>query len=101
MRFKVGDKVILREDSIFNNGDSSNPIGVIGTVCWVGRGYNLPVEVLWREVLFESKNSYRESDLMIAVHGTKLNKTLYPDYKIITVDNKEFLVENTNDGGNK
>jgi hypothetical protein len=100
MKFKVGDKVILREDHTYGK-NYNNPIGTIGTVCWVDRGYNLPVEVLWELTDFNVKNSYKESDLMIAVHSNKLNKVLYPDYKIITVDNKEFLVENTNDGGNE
>jgi hypothetical protein len=99
MRFKVGDKVILREDSIFNNGYFNNPIFEVGEVVLIKQIiYGLPINVKWKTGF---TNSYKESDLQHIVYNCKLNKVLYPDYKIITVDNKEFLVENTNDGGNK
>lgn len=32
MGFKVGDRVSLREDSVWDNGLQTNPIGVVGRV---------------------------------------------------------------------
>ena len=57
----VGSRVVLREDSEWNNGDEANPLGVAGEVVLirVNKG-DFPVKVKWEN---SRSNTYHYRDL--------------------------------------
>ena len=56
MKFKIGDRVRLREDSRWNDNTVANPFGIEGVI----QGVGLPIEVLWGN---GKTNYYEETDL--------------------------------------
>jgi hypothetical protein len=99
MRFKVGDYVSYKKHyTAFDN-----ELFEISKVYKISQIKMNSSDDLLHEILLEDISNYfvYSTQITKAFHANKLNKVLYPDYKIITVDNKEFLVENTNDGGNE
>jgi len=93
-KFKVGDYVLYKEHyTVFDK--EAFEIGKIYQISEISNVHPIT------EITFEGIEDYFVYPAQIAevFNATKINKALYPDYKIIIVDNKEFLVENTNDGG--
>jgi hypothetical protein len=70
VKFKVGDKVFLRPESINNDGYHNNPLNVIGIVTRI-LTYVLPVSVEWSN---STENVYYHEDLIPA---SKLGRYLY------------------------
>lgn len=69
MKFKIGDRVRLREDHLYNRRGPSNPLGVVGIVISF-ESISLELRVEWANGF---KNSYKHQDLFPA---TKLDKLL-------------------------
>jgi hypothetical protein len=65
--FKVGDKVTLNKDSVWNDGFTSNPIGVVGVVNAVKTiddpESGLPIQVKWSDS--NRTNAYNHEDLTL------------------------------------
>lgn len=66
MIFKVGDRVLLRADSVWSTPpDSSNPLGIKGVVKEIRDGALLPIRVDWDNGKF---NHYAAKDLDLVEH---------------------------------
>ena len=59
--FKVGDKVLLREDSEWNNGREANPLEIEGAVIAIEAFDEDWIVVDWGESV---TNSYKSKDLI-------------------------------------
>lgn len=61
MKFKIGDRVLIRKDSEYYGKDKDhNPANVVGVVSYIFDDDDHPYWVDWSE---EYANSYREYDL--------------------------------------
>lgn len=60
MAIKIGDRVKIRKDSKYYGRDYSNPMDVIGEVCYINPDSSYSITVDWSN---EHSNVYRESDL--------------------------------------
>lgn len=69
MKFRIGDRVKLREDHPFNRYTKANPLGVVGTVISF-ENVSLELRVKWEN---GTSNSYKHVHLRPA---TKLDKLL-------------------------
>lgn len=78
MKFKIGDKVYLREDSLWNNGSAANPLNVVGTID--EDNYD-DYGVMWSNGIHNS--SYSDYDLVLATEQTptvsNFNQTDYDE----------------------
>jgi hypothetical protein len=77
-KFKVGDRVLLREASRFYEEgylDVANPLGILGTIEKVKVKGGLPIQVKWNN---GELNAYTEIDLDKAtIPDSKLARNLY------------------------
>lgn len=60
--FKIGDKVYLREDSEWNDGESSNPLNIVGVVIELTPYDTFAYIVKWDN---GENNSYNAEDLLL------------------------------------
>jgi hypothetical protein len=77
-KFKVGDRVIIREDSQYYGDGKYNPVNLIGEVFNIWDTSPLSISVRWKNNIL---NHYSPTDLEFAIVDNKINRVLYPDYK--------------------
>lgn len=67
--FKIGDVVYLREDSYWNSGSASNPLGVVGTVDQINiEEDDYDYGVMWSNG--KHNGCYSDDDLTLATEQT-------------------------------
>ncbi len=80
MRYKLGDRVFICENSRYYLGDDNNPIGVEGTITGIiDRGYLYNVYNLYIMVRWDNggDNYYHHTDL---IYSRKSNKFGFIDF---------------------
>jgi hypothetical protein len=81
MEFKVGDKVLLKKDSIYFGDDYQLPPNVVGTVIRIRPSDYLPFLVQWEINGDLDSNTYSEDDIKVVVKNTELARFMYPNSK--------------------
>ena len=81
MEFKVGDKVLLKKDSIYFGDDYQLPPNVVGTVILITPSESLSFLVQWEIDGVFTSNSYSKDDIKVVVKNTELARFMYPNSK--------------------
>lgn len=88
MKFKIGDKVYLREDSRWSNGYDNNPLDCLGVVTDSNESKGLNIAVKWCN---GHENTYREGDLKMVIEFTKAD---LKDWMVVKYRAGDFRIVN-------
>ena len=81
MEFKVGDKVILKNNSIYFGDHYQLPPNVVGTIILITPSESLHFLVQWEIDGVFTLISYSKDDIKVVVKNTELARFMYPNSK--------------------